>query len=147
MSGLRPFMYGKIHRALVTEVNLHYVGSITIDPVLLSAAGIYPYTLVDVVNVTSGGRIQTYAIEGTPGSGAICLNGAAAHLFEEGDLAIIMGYEQVPADQLRGRVSKAVMVNEHNAIREVRSFEVPSLDQLGLPENNRHGEAYQYENM
>jgi aspartate 1-decarboxylase len=76
---------GKIHRATVTQANLNYVGSITIDQNLLDAADIYPYEKVQVVNVTNGARLETYAISGAPGSGVICLNGAAARLVAEGD--------------------------------------------------------------
>lgn len=144
MQGLRSFMYGKIHRVRVTECNLDYIGSITIDPVLLSAAGIYPNTLVDVVNVTNGNRIQTYVIEGRPGSGDICVNGAAAHQFQAEDLAIIMGYEFVQEAELTGRISRAVMVDAHNVIQEVRTFETPSLQSLGQPQNNRYADPYPY---
>lgn len=142
MTATRLFMYGKLHRVTVTEANLDYVGSITIDPLLLEAAGIYPHTCVDVVNITSGGRLQTYVIEGPKGSGAICLNGAAAHRFEKGDLAIIMGYEQVPVAELAGRISRAVLVDGENRIDEIRSYRTPSLNELGQPENNRLGEVY-----
>lgn len=142
MAATRRFMYGKLHRVTVTEANLDYVGSITIDPLLLEAAEIYPHTQVDVVNITSGGRIQTYVIEGPKGSGAICLNGAAAHQFKRGDLAIIMGYEDVPVDALAGRISRAVLVDGRNRIVDVRSYQTPRLDELGQPENNRLGEIY-----
>jgi len=142
MAATRRFMYGKLHRVTVTEANLDYVGSITIDPLLLEAGGIYPHTQVDVVNITSGGRIQTYVIEGPKGSGAICLNGAAAHQFKKGDLAIIMGYEDVPVDELAGRVSRAVLVDGRNRIVDVGSYRTPRLDELGQPENNRLGEIY-----
>lgn len=126
----RLFMYGKIHRCTVTEANLHYIGSITIDPLLLDAAGIYPYTQVDVVNINNGNRLQTYAIPGTAGAGEICLNGAAAHLFEKNDLAIIMAYENCPISQLVGRDSKAVMVDENNLITKILSYQTPSMVQL-----------------
>jgi aspartate 1-decarboxylase len=135
-------MYGKLHRVTVTEANLDYVGSVTIDPLLLEAAHIYPHTSVDIVNITSGSRIQTYVIEGPIGSGAICINGAAAHLFKRGDLAIIMGYEEVPISELGGRISRAVLVDQDNAICEVRRYRTPHLDELGRPENNRLGEKY-----
>jgi aspartate 1-decarboxylase len=136
--GTRLFMYGKIHRCRVTEANLDYVGSITIDPVLLTASGLIPYTAVDVVNITTGGRLQTYIIPGTPYAGEICLNGAAAHLFKKDDLAIIMGYENVPADQLVGRESKAVMVNDieingtimPNQLLEVFTYTTPSFEDM-----------------
>lgn len=126
----RLFMYGKIHRCRVTEANLDYIGSITIDPLLLEATGIYPYTQVDVVNISNGNRLQTYVIPGSRGAGEICLNGAAAHLFSKGDLAIIMAYEQCPVSQLVGRTSKAVMVDDNNHILEVISYTTPSMEQL-----------------
>lgn len=142
MVATRHFMYGKLHRVTVTEANLDYVGSITIDPLLLEAGGIYPHTRVDVVNITSGERIQTYVIEGPKGSGAVCLNGAAAHQFKAGDLAIVMGYEQVDVSELAGRKSRAVLVDGNNSIVEVREYQTPGLDELGQPGNNRLGECY-----
>lgn len=139
----RPFMYGKLHRVTVTGADLDYVGSITIDPKLLRASGLLPYTQVDVVNITNGERIQTYIIEGREGAGTVCLNGAAAHQFSKGDLAIIMGYEGVPADQLEGRISRAVHVDSKNAIVSIDEYRVPALADLGKPEACREGEVYQ----
>jgi aspartate 1-decarboxylase len=129
--GNRPFMYGKLHRVTVTEANLNYVGSITIDPDLLIAAGIYPFTKVDVVNVTSGGRLQTYVIEGIKGKGEICLNGAAAHLFKKNDLAIIMAYEWVKTSELVGLTTKTVLVDEKNKLTKIIEYKVPALEDLG----------------
>ena len=140
---LRTFMYGKLHRVTVTGAELNYVGSITVDPVLLRASGLMPYTAVDVVNITNGERITTYIIEGTENSGVICLNGAAAHQFSKGDLAIIMGYEQVPACDLPGRISRAVHVDAHNRIASIDEYITPHLEALGQPENNREGERYE----
>ena len=139
---LRPFMYGKIHRATVTDANLHYVGSITIDPALLRAAHLIPHTQVDVVNITNGARIQTYIIEGPENGGDICLNGAAAHHFNKGDLVIIMGYEMCPVDALTGRISRAVHVDGQNRILNVAEHTTPALEDIGQPENNRLGEVY-----
>jgi len=82
----------KIHRVSVTDANLNYIGSITIDENLMDAAGLIEYEKVQVVNVTNGKRIETYVIRGERNSGIICLNGAAAHLFSVGDIAIIMAY-------------------------------------------------------
>jgi len=135
-------MYGKIHRCTVTGADLNYVGSITIDPALLRAAHLLPHTAVDVVNITNGARLTTYVIEGPEGSGAVCLNGAAAHHFKVGDLAIIMGYEQVPLSQIPGRVSRAVHVDDKNRIVEVKEHVTPDFDQLGRPENNRLAQPY-----
>jgi len=139
---LRDFMYGKLHRVTVTGADLDYVGSVTIDPLLLKASGIIPHTQVDVVNITNGERIQTYVIEGGEGTGVICLNGAAAHHFNVGDLAIIMGYEKVPANQLAGRISRAVHVDSKNAIVSVDCYETPALDAIGDPNANRAFEKY-----
>lgn len=139
----RAFMYGKLHRVTVTGADLNYVGSITIDPLLLEAAGLLPHTAVDVVNITNGDRIVTYIIEGAKGSGTICLNGAAAHQFSKGDLAIIMGYEQVPAHALPGRISRAVHVDSKNRIVTVDEYVTPSLADLGHPAANREGEVYE----
>lgn len=139
----RLFMYGKIHRCRVTDANLDYIGSITIDPILLEATGIYPYTQVDVVNITNGNRLQTYVISGSKGAGEICLNGAAAHLFSKGDLAIIMAYEQCPVSQLVGKQSKAVMVDDNNQLLEVISYITPSLELLASGEfPSRANELY-----
>jgi aspartate 1-decarboxylase len=142
MEPTRDYMYGKIHRCTVTQADLHYVGSITIDPLLLKAAGILPHTRVDVVNITSGERLATYVIEGPLGSGVICLNGAAAHQFAVGDLAIVMAYEQVPVSQIPGRISRAVHVDAANHIVGIDEYVTPSLDDLGKPENNRFAQPY-----
>ena len=96
----RSMLKGKIHRATVTGADLHYEGSITIDPVLLEAADIAPYEEVWIYNIANGERFQTYAIPGTPGEGEICLNGAAAHKVSPGDLVIICAYAQVPEERL-----------------------------------------------
>src|SRR5450631_4861556 len=91
---MRTMCKGKIHRATVTQADLNYVGSITIDQDLLDAANIYPYEKVQVVNVNNGSRFETYAIAGARGSGVICLNGAAARLAQPGDLVIVLSYAQ-----------------------------------------------------
>ena len=90
----RTMCKGKIHRATVTQANLNYVGSITIDVDLLEAADIYPYEKVQVVNINNGSRLETYTIAGARGSGVICMNGAAARLAAEGDTVIIISYGQ-----------------------------------------------------
>ncbi|GBU09716.1 hypothetical protein AwWohl_08540 [Gammaproteobacteria bacterium] len=134
LEATRLFCYGKIHRARVTDANLNYIGSITIDPILLRAAHIFPYTQVDVVNINNGQRLQTYAIEGVEGSGQICLNGAAAHHFSPDDLCIIMGYEQVPLSLLPNKIHRAVLVDAalENKICSIRELKVPaSIDQIG----------------
>ncbi len=136
----RPFMYGKLHRVTVTEARVDYVGSITVDPLMLRASGILPYTRVDVVNVANGNRLQTYVIEGREGAGDCCLNGAAAHLFSPGDLAIIMAYEDVPAEDLPGRESVAVMVDGANRVTEIWTYTTPSPEDVG--DSCRHGEVF-----
>jgi aspartate 1-decarboxylase len=102
----------KIHRATVTEANLDYEGSITIDRELMRAADILPYEQVHVVNVTNGERLVTYAIEGR--SGEICLNGAAAHKGKAGDIVIIITYANVPEERLATFTPKAVRVDARN---------------------------------
>src|SRR3989337_1000830 len=90
----RVMLKSKIHRATVTEANLDYVGSITIDRDLLDAAEMHPYEHVHVVDINSGSRFETYTIEGPRGSGVVCVNGAAARLVQPGDLVIILSYAQ-----------------------------------------------------
>lgn len=92
----------KIHRVTVTEANLEYIGSITIDEDLMDAAGILPGEKVQVVDNTNGARLETYTIPGTRGSGCICMNGAAAHLIHPGDTVIIMAYALMTTDEARG---------------------------------------------
>lgn len=92
----------KIHRVTVTEANLNYIGSITIDRELIEAANLFEGEKVSVVNITNGNRIETYVIPGEPGSGKIGINGAAAHLFREGDLVIIMAFALMTPEEARG---------------------------------------------
>ena len=112
----------KIHRATVTHADLHYVGSVTVDLDLLDAADILPGELVSIVDITNGARLETYTIEGEPGSGIIQLNGAAAHLVNVGDLVIIMSYVQVQDPPPEGWEPTVVLVDENNAITEVRGM-------------------------
>ncbi len=120
MATYRTMVRGKIHRATVTAADLHYIGSITIDSTLLEAADILPFERVQVVDVTNGQRLETYAIAGEPGSGTIQLNGAAAHLVNVGDLVIIMSYAQVEDPVPEGWQPTVVLVNEQNAVSEIR---------------------------
>lgn len=99
---LLEILKSKIHRVTVTDANLNYMGSITIDEALMEAAGIQSWEKVSVVNITNGNRLETYVIPGERGSGTICLNGAAAHLFRRGDIAIIMAYAQMTPEEARG---------------------------------------------
>jgi aspartate 1-decarboxylase len=109
-------MKSKIHRARITEANVDYEGSITIDKKLMAAADIVPYEQVHVLNVNNGARFTTYAIEGPEGGGDICLNGAAARLGLKGDLVIIITYTQVNEAELTNYRPKVVHVDKHNAI-------------------------------
>lgn len=113
---MRMMMAGKIHRATVTEANLNYEGSITLDPDLMDAAGILPYEMVHVLDVTNGSRLETYAILGRRGSGEVCINGAAAHLVHEGDTVIILTYQSMGDEAARGVAPKHVYVDTKNRI-------------------------------
>jgi aspartate 1-decarboxylase len=126
---MRTMLKGKIHRARVTEVNLDYEGSITIDRVLMEAADILPYEMVHVLNIDNGARFQTYAIEGEPGSGEICINGAAARLVSEGDTVIILAYMGVADEEARAVQPSLVYVDERNAIVQKKE-DVKWLDDL-----------------
>lgn len=114
-------MHGKIHRATVTEANLNYVGSITIDEDLLDAAGILLGEKVQIVNNNNGARLETYTIPGKRGSGVICLNGAAARCALEGDIVIIIAYAQMDEKEAKALEPKVVLVDKRNHI--VKNFE------------------------
>jgi aspartate 1-decarboxylase len=116
---------GKIHRATVTEANVDYEGSITVDPLLLEAAGIVPFEQVHVLDISNGSRLSTYAIDGEPGSGGICINGAAARLVNEGDLVIILAYDLLSEEEVREHKPRLVYVNERNqVVRTAREIPV-----------------------
>lgn len=115
----------KIHRATVTDAHLDYEGSITIDRTLLEASGILPYERVEVYNVTRGSRFATYAIEGEAGSGAIEVNGAAAHLAGRGDLVIVAAYAQMDPVEAASHRPGLVFVDARNRIAATRSREAP----------------------
>ncbi len=112
-------MSGKIHRATVTDANLDYEGSITLDPDLMDAAGILPYEQVHVVDVTNGARLETYAIRGERGSGEVCVNGAAAHLIHRGDTVIIIAYQLLTESEARQIEPRRVFVDSSNRIANV----------------------------
>ncbi len=114
---LQEFLYAKIHRATVTDANLDYVGSITIDKALLSASGIKPNQKVDILNVNNGERFHTYVIEGEENSGAICLNGAAARKAQKGDIVIIVAYALLDEDEQKTFEPKIVHVDKNNKIK------------------------------
>jgi len=113
----RTLLKSKIHRARVTHAALHYEGSVTIDRDLLEAADILCHEQVQIYNITSGERFTTYAIEGDAGSGAICINGAAAHLAKPDDLVIIASYAEYTEAEARAHHPKLVYVDEQNAVR------------------------------
>ncbi|MBI3224262.1 MAG: aspartate 1-decarboxylase [Mycolicibacterium cosmeticum] len=112
----RTMLGGKVHRATVTQADLHYVGSITIDQELMRAADILEGERVDVVDITNGARLTTYAITGAAGSGVIGINGAAAHLINPGDLVIIMSFRTLDDRQIADHAPRVVHVDEHNRI-------------------------------
>ena len=114
---------GKIHRAVVKQAELNYVGSITIDPELMKAAGIYEYEMVQIVDVENGNRFETYTIEGEPGSGMICLNGAAARQVQVGDHVIIMCYCQMTPEEVKDHKPNVVFVDEENHIKKLAHYE------------------------
>lgn len=116
-------MHGKIHRATVTEANLEYMGSITIDEDLMDAAGILPGERVQICNSNNGARLETYTIPGKRGSGVICLNGAAARCTAIGDIVIIIAYAQMDEKEARALVPKVVMVDEKNHPIKTRGSE------------------------
>ncbi|HVN96746.1 MAG TPA: aspartate 1-decarboxylase [Syntrophorhabdaceae bacterium] len=116
----RRMMKSKIHRAIVTESNLDYEGSITIDSHLMEKADIIPYEQVDIYNVTSGERFTTYAIRGEADSGVICINGAAAHKAKKGDMIIIVTYGSFNESELKSFQPKKVYVDSQNKIKNER---------------------------
>ncbi|WP_316569811.1 aspartate 1-decarboxylase [Neobacillus sp. YIM B06451] len=115
----RTMMNGKIHRARVTEANLNYVGSITIDEDLLDAVGMVANEKVQIVNNNNGARLETYIIPGERGSGVVCLNGAAARLVQEGDVVIIISYVLVPEEKVASHEPKVAIMDENNQIVEL----------------------------
>ena len=124
---LRTLCKSKLHGATVTEANLQYTGSVTVDPLLMQAADLAPYEQVQVVNLNNGARFETYCIEGVPKSGTVCLNGAAARLAVVGDKVIIISYAQLREDEIVGFAPKLVFLDERNRIRQI------ARDAAGLP--------------
>ena len=122
---LRVMMKSKIHRATITQANMHYEGSLTISAELMQAADILPYEMVYVYNISNGERFETYAIEGEAGSGIICLNGAAARKGAVGDLIIITTYATYDAAELKKHHPKVVLVDRHNRMKDTTLAEKP----------------------
>tara|TARA_B100000900_G_scaffold100448_1_gene83147 strand:- start:10007 stop:10348 length:342 start_codon:yes stop_codon:yes gene_type:complete len=112
-------MNSKIHRATVTEADINYIGSITIDEDLLEAANISEWEKIEVLNITNGSRLETYVIPGQRGSGEICINGAAAHLVNPGDLVILVTYKIICEDMLNEHVPNIIHVNGKNEIVKI----------------------------
>ncbi|WP_055107800.1 aspartate 1-decarboxylase [Paenibacillus ihumii] len=120
----RTMMKSKIHRATVTEANLNYIGSVTIDENLMETADLLENEKVQIVNNNNGARLETYVIPGPRGSGVICLNGAAARLVQPGDNVIIISYAQMSAEELRSHKPTVVFVDEHNRPVETAKEEI-----------------------
>jgi len=116
---LLTLLRAKIHRATVTDANLDYEGSVTVDTDLLKAAGILLYESVDIYDITNGARLRTYTIPGTPGSGTLCINGAAAHLVKKGDRVILAAYAQMTPEEARTHHPRVVLVDGENRILKV----------------------------
>ncbi|WP_435190593.1 aspartate 1-decarboxylase [Streptomyces sp. bgisy126] len=133
---LRTIFKSKIHRATVTQADLHYVGSVTVDVELMEAADLLPGELVHIVDIDNGARLETYVIEGERGSGVIGINGAAAHLVHPGDLVILISYAQMEDAEARAFVPRVVHVDGGNRIVELgndASAPVPGSDTVRPP--------------
>jgi len=124
----------KIHRLRVTEADLYYEGSITIDQELLDTAGILPYEKVQVVNVNNGNRLETYTIPGEQGARTVCLNGPAARLAEKGDEVIVISYAQLSPREAQQHHPRVVHVDESNEVTETRTLNVSTGDEEFAPE-------------
>ena len=128
----RRMLKGKIHRLRVTEADLNYVGSITLDPDLMEAADILPYEQVHVLDIDNGNRLTTYAIPGEAGSGQVCINGAAAHLVHPGDLTIVLAYAEYAEEELRNYLPRLVHVDERNRITSIG----PEVEEVALTQHD-----------
>ena len=135
----RNMLYAKLHRVTVTQADPNYVGSVTIDRTLLEAASLLPGEQVDIVDVTNGNRLSTYVIEGEPGSGQICINGAAAHLIKPGDIAIIIAYAQMDEAEARTFVPRVVFVDDKNRIVDIGGDPAHVPDGFGLEASGTSG--------
>jgi aspartate 1-decarboxylase len=127
-----PFLYGKVHRAVVTDACLEYVGSLTLDQELMDAAGFHPNQRIEVLNITNGNRLATYLIPGPRGAGDCCLNGAAAHLCSKGDRVIVVGYCDLEPHEIATHQPKIVLVGAHNTVYQIKREELPFTKQLEL---------------
>ncbi|WP_442600859.1 aspartate 1-decarboxylase [Paenibacillus sp. KN14-4R] len=122
---------GKIHRATVTQADLNYVGSITIDSALMQGANILPYEMVQITSLRNATRWKTYAIPAPSGSGKICLNGPPAHLFEPGDIVIILSMGTFSEEEAKTLKPRVVFVDEHNHITRVEEHDLVIIQQEG----------------
>jgi aspartate 1-decarboxylase len=129
---LRTMMTSKIHRATVTQADLHYVGSVTIDLDLMDAADLLEGEKVAIVDITNGARLETYVIPGARGSGVIGINGAAAHLVHPGDLVILIAYGQLDEAELASYAPHVVFVDERNRVVELGSDPAHAPEGSGL---------------
>lgn len=116
---MRTMLKSKIHRATVTDANIDYEGSVTIDPILLESAHMLPFEQVHVLDVNNGARLVTYTIEGERGSGVVCLNGAAARLVNVGDVVIILAYDQLTEDEAKTHKPHLVYVDAGNRVTRI----------------------------
>jgi aspartate 1-decarboxylase len=135
---LRTMMTSKIHRATVTQADLHYVGSVTVDEDLLEAADLLPGELVHIVDVTNGARLETYTIAGERGSGVLGINGAAAHLVHPGDVVILIGYGQMETAEAKSFRPNVVFVDQDNRITGTGSDPAEALPGSGLVGGDLH---------
>lgn len=119
----RTMMRAKIHRISVTQADLTYEGSLTLDTQIMDAADMVPYERVDIFNCDNGARFSTYLIEGAPGSGVCCANGAAARLVQPGDKLILVSYTDVAEEDARNHKPQVVLVGENNSIKETKNEE------------------------
>ena len=128
----RNMLYAKLHRVTVTQADMNYVGSVTIDRALLEAARMMPNERVDIVDVTNGNRLTTYVIEGQEGSGEVCINGAAAHLIQPGDIVIIIAYAQMDEAEAASFEPRVVFVDHDNRIVDIGADPSAVPDGFGL---------------
>ena len=129
---IRRMLKGKIHRLRVTEADLNYMGSITLDPDLMAAADILPYEQVHVLDIDNGNRLTTYAIPGEAGSGQVCINGAAAHLVHPGEITIVLAYADYTEEELRNYLPRLVHVDERNRITSIG----PEVEEVALTQDD-----------
>jgi aspartate 1-decarboxylase len=129
----RSLFKSKIHRATVTHADLHYEGSVTIDETLMRAADILPYERVHIWNASNGQRLETYALPGRPGSGVVCVNGAAARHAQPGDVVIIATFADVEEAEARSWRPRVIRVDAANRIVDGPAAEIPGPDRPGVP--------------